>query len=222
MSVTNQLKGVRPAAGAASPAALDEPVAVARVSFHASLDNLLADIQSSDSHVRTTAWQLAGRVGAVAVQPLAKVVDDGEMEVSRAAKRAMWQIVRYVGRPGGDSKEKDAVVSALVALLSNSRSVPVRREAVRMLSEIGGDESVPALFSLLSHGDLREDARMALERIPGEESLSALKSALKSAPDDFKPNIAQSLRARGMEVRGFPCRKLVPTKQTRVKPLAAR
>ena len=222
MSVTNQLKGVRAAAGAASPAAVDEPVAVAGVSFHASLDNLLADIQSSDSHVRTTAWQLAGRVGAVAVQPLAKVVDDGEMEVSRAAKRAMWQIVRHVGRPGGDNKEKEAVVSELVAVLSNSRSVPVRREAVRMLSEIGGDESVSAVSSLLSHGDLREDARMTLQRIPGEESLSALQSALKSAPQEFKPNLAQSLRARGVDVRGFPCKKLVPTKQTNVKPLAAR
>jgi hypothetical protein len=98
----------------------------------------------------------------------------------------------------------------------------VRREVVRMLSEIGGNESVPAVSSLLSHGDLREEARMALERIPGDESLSALKSALNAAPDDFKPNLAQSLRARGVEVQGIPCVKLVPTKQTNVKPLAAK
>jgi len=222
MSVTNQLKGVRVAAGVAAPAAVDEPAVVARVSFHASLHNLLADIQSSHPHVRTTAWQLAGRVGAVAVQPLAKVVDDGEMEVSRAAKRAMWQIVRHVGRPGGDRKEKDAVVNELLVVLNGTKSVPVRREVVRMLSEIGGDESVPAVSSLLSHGDLREDARMTLERIPGEASLQALKNALNSAPKEFKPNLAQSLRARGVKVQGFPCKKLVPTKQTNVKPLAAR
>ena len=98
-----------------------------------------------------------------------------------------------------------------------------------MLSEIGGDESgdwlssVPALLdSLLSDADLREEARMALERIPGEESLSVLKSALDSVPEDFKPNLAQSLRARGVEVKGIPCKKLVPTKQTRVKPRAAK
>lgn len=90
-----------------------------------------------------------------------------------------------------------------------------------MISEIGGDESVSAVSSLLSHSDLREDARMTLERIPGAESLNALKSALKSAPQDFKPNLAQSLRARGEEVKGIPCKKLVPTKQTNVKPLAA-
>jgi len=214
MSVANQLKGAT-AAGVAVAAAMEEPGSAA-------LRKLLADIQSSDPHVRTGAWQAAGAVGAVAIKPLAKVVDEGEMEVSRAAKRAMWQIVRYVGRPGGARGDKDAVVSELVAVLTSPQSVPVRREVVRMLSEIGGNESVPAVASLLSDADLREDARMTLERIPGEESLSALKSALSSAPKDFRPNIAQSLRARGVEVRGFPCKKLVPTKQTRVKPVAAR
>ena len=208
MSVTNQLgMNVGTAGGTALPAALNK---------------LLSDIQASDPHVRTEAWLAAGEAGADAVRPLAKVVDEGEMEVSRAAKRALWQIVRHVGRPGGDSREKDAVVSELVALLSGTQPVPVRREAVRMVSEIGGDESVSAVSSLLSHSDLREDARMAIERIPGDQSLKALKNALKSAPDDFKPNVAQSLRARGVEVKGIPCRKLVPTKQTNVKPLAPR
>jgi HEAT repeat protein len=207
MSVTNQL-GIN--AGAAAGAALPDAV-----------NNLLSDIQASDPHVRTKAWQAAGEVGAVAVQPLAKVAEEGEMEVSRAAKRAMWQIVRHVGRPGGGS-EKHAVVSEFLVLLSGTQSVPVRREVVRMLSEIGGNESVSAVSFLLSDVDLREDARMALERIPGDQSLNALKSALNSAPEDFKPNVAQSLRARGVEVQGIPCKKLVPTKQTNVKPLGAR
>ena len=208
MSVTNKLMvNTGAAAGAAKPGAVN---------------NLLSGIQDSDPDVRTKAWQVAGEVGAAAVRPLAKVAEEGEMEVSRAAKRAMWQIVRYVGRPGGDSKEKAAVVSELVDILGGAQSVPVRREAVRMLSEIAGDESVSAVSSLLSDAGLREDARMTLERIPGEESLNALKSALDSAPDDFKPNLAQSLRARGVEVPGIPCKKLVPTKQTNVKPLAAK
>lgn len=215
MAGINQLKGTGSAGGIAVPTALDERDSAA-------LKTLLSGVQASDPQVRTSAWQGAGAVGAAAVQPLAEVVEEGELEVSRAAKRAMWQIVRHVGRPGGDRRENDAVVSALVALLSSAQSVPVRREVVRMLSEIGGDESVPAISSLLSHGDLREEARMALERIPGSASLQALKNALKSAPKDFKLNVAQSLRARGVEVQGYACRKLVPTKQTQVKPVDAR
>ena len=111
MSVTKELDvSIRGAFGATSGGVSDDPVRVARVSFHASLKNLISDIKDSDSHVRTKAWQAAGEVGAAAVRPLAKLVDEGEMEVSRAAKRAMWQIVRHVGRPGGDGNEKDAVV----------------------------------------------------------------------------------------------------------------
>jgi len=185
------------------------------------LEILLSDIQASDPHVRTKAWLSAGEVGAAAVRPLAKVVDEGETEVSRAAKRALWQIVRHVGRPDGDREEKDAVVFELVAVLNGAESVPVCRQTVRMLSEIGGNESVRAISSLLSHGDLREDARMALERIPGRDSVQALRRALRSAPDEFKPNVAQSLRARGVAVQGIPCKKLVPTRQTNVKPVAS-
>ena len=64
---------------------------------------------------------------------------------------------------------------------------------------------------------LREDARMALERIPGKRSVAVLEAALKAAPEDFKPNIGQSLRARGLKVRGLHCVKLVPRKKTNVK-----
>jgi hypothetical protein len=49
--------------------------------------------------------------------------------------------------------------------------------------------------------------------------LAALQTALQSAPDDFKLNVAQSLRARGAEVPGLPCEKLKPTRPTQVKPV---
>ena len=57
---------------------------------------------------------------------------------------------------------------------------------------------------------------MVLQRIPGEKSLAALKAGLESAPADFKINIAESLRARGMEVPGLPSEKLRPVKATKV------
>ena len=59
---------------------------------------------------------------------------------------------------------------------------------------------------------LREDARMALERIPIQRAVQALKAGFEIAPEDFKPNLAQSLRKRGVKVEGYPCVKLVPTK----------
>jgi hypothetical protein len=102
-------------------------------------------------------------------------------------------------------------------LLKEDPPAAVHREVFWMLSEIGTGDSVKAIAALLSNKTTRENARMALERIPGEESMVALKSALDAAPDDFKVNLAQSLRARGTQVHGLPCEKLKPTKQTNVK-----
>jgi HEAT repeat protein len=147
---------------------------------------------------------------------MAKVMMDDELEVTRAAKRALWQIVRYTGRPDAN-EERRAVEAELIDLLGNEQPVAVGAEILWMLSEIGGRNSIKPIAGLLANEDLREDARMALERIPSRRAVTALKAAFEKAPEDLKPNLAQSLRKRGEEVAGYPCRILVPTKKTDVK-----
>ena len=182
------------------------------------VDELIAGIKSAGDNERTEAWQSAGKVGAPAVKTLAKVMTEDELEVARAAKRALWQIVRYTGRPGAN-QERRAVETELVELLGDEQPVAVRREVLWMLSEIGGRNSIKPIAGLLRNEELREDARMALERIGGNRAVAALKAGFEAAPEDFKLNIAQSLRKRGEEVAGYPCQKLVPTKKTDVKAL---
>jgi HEAT repeat protein len=176
----------------------------------AGVDQLIARIKAKDDNVRGAAWQNAGPLGAQAVKPLATLFTDSEMEVARSAKRALWRIVRHAGRPGAD-QEKRAVAQELIALL-NGQPVLVRREALWMLSEIGGSEAVKPIAICLQEADVREDARAALERIPGKESLAALKAGLGSLPEEFRPAIAQSLRVRGVKVLEYPSQKLVPTR----------
>jgi len=209
----NNLKKVSIAAGAAGVM-----VQMADSAHAQGVDELLAGIKSDNAEKRTEAWQSAGNVGAPAVKPLSEVMTDDNLEVARAAKRALWQIVRYTGRPGAN-KEKRAVETELLELLSNNQPVEIRREVIWMLSEIGARNSIRPIGRLLRNEDLREDARMALERIPTKRAVAALKAAFEKAPEDFKPNLAQSLRKRGEEVAGYPCQKLVPTKKTDVKPL---
>jgi len=74
------------------------------------------------------------------------------------------------------------------------------------------------MAALLTDKALREDARCALTRHPSRAAVRALKSAFATAPEDFKPALAESLRARGEKVEGYPSRKLVPTTQTTVLP----
>jgi hypothetical protein len=174
------------------------------------VDDLLSKITSKDDAVRGPAWQAAGPIGAPAVKPLAAAMSDSDMEIARAAKRALWKIVRYAGRPGAET-ERASVAGGLVMLL-NGQPTPVRRETLWMLSEIGGGDTVKAIAALLAEPELREDARAALERIPGNESLAALKAGLASVGEEFKPALAQSLRVRGVKLDGYPSQKLVPTR----------
>lgn len=182
------------------------------------VDGLIKKVRDKSDKVRANGLLNAVEVGAPAVKPLAKVMEDDDIEVMRAAKRALWKIVRHVGCPGAGD-EKKAVVANLKELLGDEQPALVRREALWMLSEIGGNESIKAIVALLSDEEVREDARMVLQRIPGRQSLEALKDGLKDAPMDFRPNIAQSLRQRGLMVRRPAPVKLVPTKKTNVKPL---
>ena len=175
-----------------------------------SIDDLIAKLRDKDDKVRGPAWQNAGSLGAPAVKPLANVMSDADIEVARAAKRGLWKIVRYAGRPGADSERK-AVAKELIGLL-DAQPTPVRREAIWMLSEIGDSEAVKPIAALFNDREAREDARAALERIPGRESLSALQAGLASVPEEFKPAIANSLRVRGVKVSGYPSQKLVPTR----------
>jgi hypothetical protein len=92
----------------------------------------------------------------------------------------------------------------------------VRRELLWLLSEIAGDSEVAPVAAWLSDPELRENARLVLQRIPGDPSIKALQKELTTAPEDFKPHLAQSLRARGVTVDGYPSEKLVPVKKTTV------
>ena len=179
-----------------------------------SVDELIVKIKSADDKVRGPAWQGAGPTGAPAVLPLAVVMSDPDFEIARSAKRALYKIVRHAGRPGAESEAK-AVATELIPLLK-SNAVPVRREALWMLSEIGGDDAIAPMAALLNDKDVREDARCALMRFTGSKATAALKSAFVSAPEDFKFALAESLRKRGEKVDGYPTQKLKPTRQTTV------
>lgn len=181
------------------------------------VEELLAAIRSDQPETRTAAWLQAGAVGPAALAPLAELLTDAHLEVARSAKHAMWKITRTAGAPG--AQVKSAALSALVELLADGRPAAVRRESLWMLSEIGDATCVPAMSRLLLHAELHDDGRMALERIPGPESLAALQAALDLAPPDLKYPLAQSLRNRGATVAGFECQKLVPQRETTVRPL---
>ncbi len=182
------------------------------------VDALIEQIQDKDDAVRAAARDGAGPTGAAAVGPLAKIAAGDELEVARAANRAIQNIVYHAGRPGADDEAR-AVSSELIKLIKSDQPVQLRRDAIWMTWQIAGEEAVEPVAALLANADLREDARMALERLPGAKATAALKKALASAKDAEKPAFAHSLGNRGVDVPGVPDLRLKPTKKTSVTPV---
>lgn len=182
------------------------------------LDTLLKLIQSTDDTERAGARDRAGSVGAGAVAPLAKLAVEAEnLEVARAAKRAIENIVYHAGRPGAADEAK-AVTSELIGLLG-TKHAQFRRDVLWMIWQIGGEEAADPVARLLDDAETGDDARMCLERLPGARATEILQARLAAAPEAQRPAVAHSLRVRGVEVAGFPSQKLAPTKKTTVKPV---
>jgi hypothetical protein len=182
------------------------------------VDTLIQNIQNPDDTIRAAARDGAGPVGAQAVLPLGRIAASGELEIARAANRAIQNIVYYAGRPGAEDEAK-AVATELLKLLGDSQPMQLRRDVLWMTWQIAGQEAVDPVAALLANAELHEDARMALERLPGDKATAALKGALAKATDAQKPALAHSLRVRGVETPGVPDMRLVPTKKTSVKPV---
>ncbi len=210
------------------------------------LKELLERIKSRDPNERTAAWQSAGKIGASAILALAEVIVEANtavdrlkaegkndelgqpLEVARAARRAIWQIVRTVGAPGKPTEDKRAVEAELIRLIRPEYPRELRREAVWMLSEIGGDASILAITDIPNIvedagkdgvGGLREDARCCVQRIGTPLAIETLTLGMELSKDDFRFALAESLRALGLPVdpEKYPSKKLVPTKETQVK-----
>jgi HEAT repeat protein len=147
--------------------------------------------------MRSAACQEAERWSAVAVRLLVEIMATAEanVEVARAAKRALWRIVHRSGRPR-NARGRRAVAAGLLAALA-SGPIPVRRELLWMLGEIGDGRAVVAIAPLLGNLELREEARCALQRIPGRQATNALKAARATETTQFKRALDAALRGRG-------------------------
>lgn len=159
-------------------------------------EKVLADIQSSNKDVRFAAWRAAGDADPSVIPALAKLVASTDPAISKAAREALTTMVHSVGKDPGSAR-RTAVAHELVAVaVSNASELPSRVAALRLLSNIGGDEAVPAIAKLLTNPELREEAVYCVERIPGDAANRALLAAASASRDDFKPRLLAALGHR--------------------------
>jgi HEAT repeat protein len=174
-------------------------------------DKFLADIRNANADVRYAAWSRAGEMDPEVIPQLGKLLTADQPGVRKAAGEALKNIVHSVGKEPGGAR-RAAVVRQLIALTSDGQQAWVRTVALRHLSLIGGDETVPAAAKLLRNAELQEEAAFCLERIPGSASTAALMTALPEVADAFKPRILAALGHRRAEEAVDLCAAAISSK----------
>jgi HEAT repeat protein len=160
----------------------------------------LASIRSDNADERFAAWRQSGEAPPSVIAELGKLEGGADRGVGRAAAEALTTMVHSVGKDPA-APNRAAVVKGLLAL-SNSGPMPARVHALRLLSNIAGEDAVPAIAVHLNSAELREEAVFALERIPGNASIQAITAAYKSSPPEFRPRLLAALGHRRAQEAG--------------------
>src|SRR5204862_2977682 len=137
-----------------------------------------------NADIRYAAWIRTGEMDPEVIPELGKLLTTAPPGVRRAAEEALKNIVHSVGKDPAAPK-RPAVVKQLIALTADGRPAWTRTVALRHLSLIGGEETVPAAAKLLRDPALQEEAVFCLERIPGKAATQALMAAAPEVKDDF-------------------------------------
>ncbi len=151
----------------------------------------LAAIRSSNAEERFAAWRDAGEAPPSAIPALGQLAGGADPAVAKAAAEALTTMVHAVGKSPG-AANRGAVVKGLLTVAEQG-PLPARVHALRLLSNIAGEDSVPAIANYLKSPELREEAVFALERIPGSAAAKAIMDAYPSAPADFQPRLLAAL-----------------------------
>jgi len=155
----------------------------------------LTELQSDNADVRFAAWRRAGEEAASAIPQLGKLAASDKPGVAKAAREALSALTHAVGKDPKAAK-RPAVVKGLLDLTGAAYAMPVRVHALRLLSGIAGEDSVPAIAREIHNAELREEVVYCIERIPGPAPIQALIKAYPEAKDDFKPRILAALGHR--------------------------
>jgi hypothetical protein len=154
----------------------------------------LADIQSDSADTRFAAWRQAGEVSPAVIPQLGKLAAN-QTGVGKAAREALTTMVHAVGKDPA-SANRPGIVKGLVEIGSPDYALPIRVHALRLLSNVAGEDSVAAIATWIGGAEVREEVVYCLERVPGEASNKVLVAAYKDAPTEFKPRILAALGHR--------------------------
>lgn len=120
-------------------------------------------------------------------------MDDSDPNEAKRAYHALFHMVQQVL----SEQERQVISKKLANELSAKHSIDTRRKLCRLLSYIGNDECVDALYKMFLDADLREMVRWSLIRIPSRRATQALAAALQITEGEFRIALLNAIGEKG-------------------------
>jgi len=142
-------------------------------------------------------------IAALAQQAATRAVAEIEPMLVKVAayeygqsRETLAQLARYIEESLGNPALLKQIEGRLLKFLQSNATTAAKREALRELSLIATDASLPLLTGMLTQAEMAEMARYALARIPGPASDEVLRKTLGRASGSMKIGIINSLGER--------------------------
>ncbi|HPA46491.1 MAG TPA: HEAT repeat domain-containing protein [bacterium] len=151
-------------------------------SWSADVDSRIGQLGSPDESSRRAAYQALVQQGPEILGQLFESMDPSQKTLNLSARNTAERIVHNAGSPGAEPQRVQAE-SALLQVIQSSCCRQNKEFALRLLSRIGTERSVPVLADVLNDKIHRETARCTLVLIPSRKATASLVKALKGAED---------------------------------------
>ncbi len=138
-------------------------------------------VNNGDKAQKLEAWHAADKQNADVIPQLAALIRQENTPTEKCVKECMQKLVHSVGKTTG-GKKRQAITKELIGLIGKN-NLWVSKLALRYLSWIAENDSIPKLKKYLTDADLYEEAAFCFERIPTKEANLAMLQALKQAKD---------------------------------------
>ena len=119
------------------------------------------------------------------------------------SREPLAQFTRLVEESLGSPTQLKQIEARLIEFLQTNATPAAKDYALRELSLIATDASVPLLAGMLTRAETAEMARYALARVPGRAADDALRAALGKTTGGVRVGIVNSLGQRG-DARAVP------------------
>ncbi len=163
----------------------------------ANQDKFLESIESGENAKQAEAWKQATKQEVSVIPVLADLMFADNPSVAKAASECLKKLIHSTGKVKGNAKRAAAANQLLLLLEKNDKRIATF--ALRHLSLIADEDSIPYIKKYILDKELHEEGVFCVERIPGDASIAALIQALKRAPDEFKARIMAALGHRKAE-----------------------